>query len=108
MSAYVPPLNVMRSHRGTVGALFHARVTVNPTHRAVVDGDRVLNYEELEERSNQLANALLSQGLQQGDRVGLLERNRLEYGGGVGGGESRVDCGVLKLASCRSGIAALY
>ena len=79
MSAYVPPLNVMRSHRGTVGALFHARVTVNPTHRAVVDGDRVLNYEELEERSNQLANALLSQGLQQGDRVGLLARNRLEY-----------------------------
>ena len=79
MAAYVPPLNVMRSHRGTVGALFHARVIVNPTHRAVVDGDRVLNYEELEERSNQLANALLSQGLQQGDRVGLLARNRLEY-----------------------------
>ena len=26
----------------------------------------------------------------------------------LGGGEGRVDCGVLKLASCRSGIAALY
>tara|TARA_B100001245_G_scaffold235083_1_gene222093 strand:+ start:310 stop:1737 length:1428 start_codon:yes stop_codon:yes gene_type:complete len=45
----------------------------------VVDGDRVMTYEALEKRSNQLANALLSQGLRQGDRVGLLARNRLEY-----------------------------
>ena len=79
MPAYVPPPNVMQSRHGAIGALFHTRVRANPTHRAVVDGDRVMTYEALEERSNQLANALLSQGLRQGDRVGLLARNRLEY-----------------------------
>ncbi len=79
MPAYVPPSNVLQSRHGTIGALFHARVGANPTHRAVVDGDRVITYAALEERSNQLANALLSQGLRQGDRVGLLARNRLEY-----------------------------
>ena len=79
MPAYVPPPNVMQSRHGAIGALFHTRVRANPTHRAVVDRDRVMTYEELEERSNQLANALLSQGLRQGDRVGLLARNRLEY-----------------------------
>lgn len=79
MPAYVPPPNVMQSRHGAIGALFHTRVRANPTHRAVVDRDRVITYEELEERSNQLANALLSQGLRQGDRVGLLARNRLEY-----------------------------
>ena len=79
MPAYVPPPNVMQSRHGAIGALFHTRVRANPNHRAVVDGDRVITYEALEERSNQLANALLSQGLRQGDRVGLLARNRLEY-----------------------------
>ena len=79
MSAYVPSPKVMQSSQGTIGALFHSRVVANPSHRAVVDGDRTLNYEELEARSNQLANALLTQGLQQGDRVGMLARNRLEY-----------------------------
>ena len=79
MPAYVPPPNVLQSRHGAIGALFHTRVRANPNHRAVVDGDRVMTYEALEERSNQLANALLSQGLRQGDRVGLLARNRLEY-----------------------------
>jgi fatty-acyl-CoA synthase len=59
--------------------LFHARVPANPHHRAVVDGARVQTYAVLEERSNRLANALLESGLQRGDRVGLLARNRLEY-----------------------------
>ncbi|MDA1100863.1 MAG: class I adenylate-forming enzyme family protein [Proteobacteria bacterium] len=79
MSLYVPPRAVFSSHRATIGALFHSRVPVNPRHRAVVDGDRVLSYGELEARSNRLANALLALGLQRGDRVALLARNRLEY-----------------------------
>ena len=79
MPAYVPPPNVLQSRHGAIGALFHTRVRANPTHRAVVDGARAITYEALEERSNQLANALLSQGLRQGDRGGLLARNRLEY-----------------------------
>ncbi len=79
MSLYVPPPAVCSSRVATVGALFHSRVSVNPTHRAVVDGGRALNYTELEERSNRLANGLLALGLQRGDRVGLLARNCLEY-----------------------------
>ena len=79
MPLYVPPQAVMASRRATVGALFHSRVAVNPEHRAVVEGDRVLNYTQLEERSNRLANGLLALGLRRGDRVGLLARNCLEY-----------------------------
>lgn len=79
MSLYVPPQAVSSSRRASIGALFHARVPVNPDHRAVVDGDRVLNYTELEDRSNRLANSFLDLGLRRGDRVGLLARNCLEY-----------------------------
>ncbi len=79
MSLYVPPQAVSLSRRASIGALFHARVPVNPDHRAVVDGDRVLNYTELEDRSNRLANSFLDLGLRRGDRVGLLARNCLEY-----------------------------
>ncbi|MFP6709866.1 MAG: class I adenylate-forming enzyme family protein [Alphaproteobacteria bacterium] len=79
MSFYLPPGAVLSSRKATIGALFHSRVPANPQHRAVVDGDRVQSYAVLEERSNRLANALLYSGLQGGDRVGLLARNRLEY-----------------------------
>ena len=79
MSFYLPPGAVLSSRKATIGALFHSRVPANPQHRAVVDGDRVQSYAVLEERSNRLANALLDSGLQGGDRVGLLARNRLEY-----------------------------
>lgn len=79
MSLYLPPQAVLSSRTATIGALFHARVPANPHHRAVVDGARVQTYAVLEERSNRLANALLESGLQRGDRVGLLARNRLEY-----------------------------
>lgn len=48
-------------------------------HAAVIDGDRVLTYAELDERSNRLASALLSSGLTSGDRVGIVLGNRLEY-----------------------------
>ena len=44
----------------------------------VVDGRR-LTFRELNERVNRLANALLSQGLKKGDRVGLLFYNSLAY-----------------------------
>jgi len=76
---YSPSPAVMSSRNATIGALFHARVPCHPDHSAVVEGERVLTYRALEERSNRLANALLSQGLQRGDRVGLLARNCLEY-----------------------------
>ena len=54
-------------------------MAVNPDHRAVVDGDRVITYRALEERSNRLANAMTDAGLDPGDRVGLLARTCAEY-----------------------------
>lgn len=79
MSAYVPPPAVANARRANVGALFHARVPADPDRRAVVDGERMLTYAELEARSNRLANGLLARGLVAGDRFALLARNRLEY-----------------------------
>lgn len=79
MSVYSPPPAVVLSQRATVGALFHSRVAVDAERAAVVDGERTLNYAELEVRSNQLANSLLSAGLRRGDRLALLARNCLEY-----------------------------
>lgn len=46
---------------------------------AVVDGERRITYGELRDWSNQVANALISLGLQKGERVGLLLPNCLEF-----------------------------
>ncbi len=50
-----------------------------PGSVAVIDGDRSLTCAELDARSSQLANALVSGGLSSGDRVAVLLGNRLEY-----------------------------
>ncbi|MCP5042609.1 MAG: AMP-binding protein, partial [bacterium] len=42
---------------------------------AVVDGDVRLTYKELQQRVNQISNALLGAGIQKGDRVGILSPN---------------------------------
>ncbi|MDA8370706.1 MAG: AMP-binding protein [Nocardiopsaceae bacterium] len=54
-----------------------ARAT--PDRLAVVDGDRELTFAAVGERSNRLASALLTMGLNPGDTVALLMGNRLEY-----------------------------
>ena len=46
---------------------------------AVVDGDRSVSFRELDERANRLGQALLTSGLERGDRVGVLLGNRLEW-----------------------------
>jgi amino acid adenylation domain-containing protein len=43
-----------------------------PRHRAVAWGERFLTYEQLDKLSNQVARALLAQGVAPGDRVGIL------------------------------------
>lgn len=50
-----------------------------PNATAVIDGDRTLTYGALDERASRLANAMLSEGLQPGDRVAIVLGNRLEY-----------------------------
>ena len=50
-----------------------------PDKTAIIDGDRVLTFAELDERSNRLAQALMARGVRQGETVALLSGNRGEY-----------------------------
>lgn len=50
-----------------------------PDRPAVIIGDRVLSYGELERRSNQVAQALRSSGLGVGSHLAVLMENRTEY-----------------------------
>lgn len=52
--------------------LFERQAGLHPDSPAVIQDDRVLTYQELNIRSNQLAHYLLSMDVSQGDAVGLL------------------------------------
>jgi long-chain acyl-CoA synthetase len=49
------------------------------THTAISDGQRNYTYAQLKERSVRLVNALLSRGLEKGDRVAILMSNCIEH-----------------------------
>ncbi len=57
--------------------------TIIPTlpqgHKALVHGARVITWQELDKRSNNLGRALRTRGAQTGDKVGFYMRNRPEY-----------------------------
>ncbi len=64
-----------------VGALLAKRAIMNPDLEALVDtasGMR-FTYKELDNRCNQIANALLGLGVKKGDRVALLALNSTEF-----------------------------
>lgn len=66
-------------HPGTNFGLYLARsATFWPERPAVLFRDRALSYRALELRSNRLAHALRSLGLQRGDRVAIVSPNRPE------------------------------
>ncbi len=50
-----------------------------PDKTAVIDGDRVFTFGDLDDRSSRFAQALLARGVVQGDTVALLSGNRAEY-----------------------------
>jgi len=79
MNSHIPPEVVYSSGQTNIGALFHRGVAAHPDHIAVVEGSRVLTYNQLEDRSNRLAHLMMDLGLGKGDRVGLLARNCAEY-----------------------------
>ena len=56
---------------------YHARE--RPTAEFAVHGDRRVTYHEALSEVHQLAHALVNEGLQIGDRVAILAKNRLEY-----------------------------
>ena len=62
-----------------VGYMLTRSAVAFPQREALVVEGRRLTYKELNQRVNQLANALLAQGLKKGDRVGLLFYNSLGY-----------------------------
>jgi acyl-CoA synthetase (AMP-forming)/AMP-acid ligase II len=62
-----------------VGTLLDRTVRHHRRRPAVIDGDRVLDYGALDDRTNRLANALLGLGLRRGDRVLDLQHNAHTY-----------------------------
>ena len=67
--------------KNNIGLLLSKRALLNGNREAYVDsrsGAR-LNFRELNDRCNQLAQALLKQGVKQGDRVALMLMNSSEF-----------------------------
>ena len=66
--------------RSNIGQLLTKRAYVNPDLEALFDvaADRRFNYEQLNSRTNQVANAL-APNVRKGDRVGLLMMNSHEF-----------------------------
>jgi fatty-acyl-CoA synthase len=62
-----------------IGAWLTKRELLTPAKVAIVDGERRLNYQQLNRRVNRLAGALQGLGLQPGDRISILSYNRLEF-----------------------------
>jgi acyl-CoA synthetase (AMP-forming)/AMP-acid ligase II len=50
-----------------------------PERTALVDGERRVTFRELDERATRLARALLGLGLRPGERVAVVQENRVEY-----------------------------
>ena len=62
-----------------IGAWLTKREFLTPEKEAIADGERRLNYQQLNRRVNRLAGALQGLGLQPGDRISILSHNRLEF-----------------------------
>ena len=45
---------------------------------ALTQGDRMLTYARLDERANRIANALRADGVGEGDRIAVLDKNSIE------------------------------
>jgi acyl-CoA synthetase (AMP-forming)/AMP-acid ligase II len=63
----------------TIGGMLELAARRAPDHVALRDGPDSRTYGQWNERSTRLANALLAQGLQAGDRVGAWFEDCLEY-----------------------------
>jgi len=61
-----------------VGALVSRAARIHARRLAVTSASRAVTYQQLEQRSNRLANALCGLGLQRGDRVGVYLPNCIE------------------------------
>ena len=62
-----------------IADLFEHAVDAAPDNRAVMIGDRVVTYAELETEANKLAHFLSSRGVGEGDHVGIYAKNSIEH-----------------------------
>ena len=62
-----------------IADLFEHAVDAAPDNRAVMIGDRVVTYAELETEANKLAHFLASRGVGEGDHVGIYAKNSIEH-----------------------------
>ncbi len=67
--------------KNNIGSILTKRTLLNPTNEALFDVAQGIrfSYDELNKRTNQVANALRSLGVQKGDRVALLMMNCHEF-----------------------------
>ncbi|ROI01344.1 amino acid adenylation domain-containing protein [Chryseobacterium sp. G0240] len=63
----------------TLGSLFRKQVHLHPDNTAIVYQDQKITYRELDRRSNQVANALLSKGIKEGKYVPVWLDRSLEW-----------------------------
>ena len=56
----------------TLHQLFEDQVAITPDHIALYFGNEIFSYKQLNERSNQLARALIMRGIKKGDNIALL------------------------------------
>lgn len=61
-----------------IADLVEHAIDLMPDRVALADDGREVTYAQLEERANRLANYLLQQGVQPGDKVGIYSRNTVE------------------------------
>ncbi|MEN4759601.1 amino acid adenylation domain-containing protein [Chryseobacterium sp. C39-AII1] len=66
-------------HESTLISLFYAQVGLYKTNEAAVFKDQKITYQELDEISNQIANALISKGVQEGSFVPVWLDRSLEW-----------------------------
>lgn len=72
-------LTVARARRDTIGDAFGRAARRSPEKDAIVFGGRRWSYAELDAGANRVANALLGQGLEKGDRVAAYGTNSDAY-----------------------------
>jgi long-chain acyl-CoA synthetase len=69
----------VRRDRATLADLLDAPLAIDPLRTAIVFEGEELTYQELDERANRVANALIGLGVSPGDRVAVQLDNRPEF-----------------------------
>ncbi len=63
----------------TLAGLIRGHAAVRPERPALTAGERTLSFADLDRRSSQVAQAMLSSGVGPGDRVAIVARNGIAY-----------------------------